>query len=198
MATSTNARKRSITGASTPEAPIRRTRKPSKMKRLIRTILLVLIVIIASVGSTLYYTWPAGSSLFDFMPSALTSAQADPNAPEPEKIAAPAPTSKPIFSALEPFTVTLYDGSSRSRVLHVAITLQVADEKSSVMVHEYMPIVRDRILKTLAEQHPIQVQSPEGREQLVDALSHTLLTPYDGSTTVPRLVNVLFTAFVVQ
>lgn len=198
MATSTNARKRSMTGAATPEAPTRRTHKPSKIKRLVRTVLLVLIVITASVGATLYYTWPAGSSLFNFIPSALTPAQADSNAPEPEKTVAPAPASKPIFSALEPFTVTLYDGSSRSRVLHVAITLQVADEKSSIMVHEYMPIVRDRILKTLAEQHPIHVQSPEGREQLVNALSDTLLTPYDGSTTVPRLVNVLFTAFVVQ
>lgn len=200
MATSTNARNRSTTGASTPEAPIRRQRKPSKLKRLIRTFLLVLIVITASVGATLYYTWPAGSSLFAFLSPVLNSAQADADAPEPEKSPAPPPppASKPIFTALDPFTVTLYDGSSRSRVLHVAITLQVADDASDSFVREYMPIVRDRVLKILSEQHPTYIQSPEGREQLVDALTDNLLTPYAASATIPRIINVLFTAFVVQ
>lgn len=202
MATSTTARKRSATAAAPEEAPARRQRKPSKIKRLLRTLLLVLIVIAASVGATLYYTWPANTPLLSFLQK--EAAPIDEEAPElaPVRPAAPPPppppSEKPIFSALDPFTVTLNDGSNRSRVLHVAITLRVADEPSSTMLHEYMPMVRDRVLKILSEQHPVHVQTPEGREQLVDALTHALRAPYDLSPTAPRITNVLFTAFVVQ
>lgn len=195
MATSTNARKRSAT-IIPEEAPApRRPPQPSKIKRLIRTLLLVLIVIAASVGATLYYTWPAGSSLFGFLQPGTTEATPAPaTIPSPP----PAPSQKPIFSKLEPFTVTLNDGGARSRILHVAITLRVEDEHSAVLLHEYMPVVRDRVLKILSEQHPIHVQSPEGREQLVDALDQALRTPYDRNATPPRIADVLFTAFVIQ
>lgn len=196
MATSTNARRRSATIAPEDAPVARRPRQPSKIKRMVRILLLVLIVIAASVGATLYYTWPTGTPLFGFLQKMATDDASEPTSSPPPP--PPAPSEKPIFTKLEPFTVTLNDGGSRSRILHVAITLRVEDEHSAILLHEYMPVVRDRVLKILSEQHPIHVQSPEGREQLVDFLSHSLRTPYDRNTNPPRIANVLFTAFVIQ
>lgn len=214
MATSTNARRRKTARNATPtseETPPRRKRKPSKFKRLIRMLLLILIVIAASVGATLYYTWPAGANLLGLdtllnidtaeeeTNGELAAQPAAPVAHEVEKpTPEPAPAERPIFTNLAPFTVTISEGGARSRILHVAITLQLLDESSVSLLKEYNPVVRDRILKTLSEQHPAHVQTPEGREQLVDSLIHVLSSPYGGPSTTPRIQNVLFTAFVIQ
>lgn len=203
MATSTNARRRGAKPEPEKDsAPVRQKRKPSKVKRFLRAVLLILILVAASVGATLYYTWPAGSALFGFLPPQDTAeepapaeqAVAEKVAPEPPA----APLEKPLFLKLDPFTVTLNDGGNRSRIMHVAITLQITNEASGTLLYEYMPVVRDRVLKILSEQHPAHVQTPEGREQLVDSLTNALRASYDQSLTKPQISNVLFTAFVIQ
>lgn len=203
MATSSsNARKRQAPDQpAAADSPARRKRKPSKFKRFLRIVLLVLIIIAASVGATLYYTWPAGASLLSFIPQSSTTDT------EPSDIVTPAapkepapvlPPEKPIFVRLEPFTVTISEGGSRSRILHVAITLRVADDKSSALIGEYMPMVRDQVLQILSAQHPQYIQTPEGREQLVASLKHALSQPYDAKSSGPDITHVLFTAFVIQ
>ncbi|MCQ9616003.1 flagellar basal body-associated FliL family protein [Paenalcaligenes niemegkensis] len=102
-----------------------------------------------------------------------------------------------MFTSLDPFTVTLNDGR-RTRVLHVAITLRVEDDASRRLVTEFMPMVRDRVLKVLAAQDPSRIQSAEGREELVIALTDSLRSSYDPSPATPRISDVLFTAFVIQ
>lgn len=203
MATSSsNARKRqALEQPAAADNPVRPKRKPSKFKRLLRIVLLVLIIIAASVGATLYYTWPAGASLFSFIPQskAIDTEPSDTVTPELPKESAPAlPPEKPIFVRLEPFTVTISEGGSRSRILHVAITLRVADEKSSALIGEYMPMVRDQVLQILSAQHPQYIQTPEGREQLVASLKHAMSQPYDAKSSGPDITHVLFTAFVIQ
>lgn len=205
MATSSTARKRQAPDSTAADTSNRRQKRPpSKVKRFLRLLLLMLIIIAASVGATLYYTWPAGASLFSFLPftSPSTETAAAPVAIETiveETALAPVvePT-KPIFSRLDPFTVTISEGGSRSRILHVAITLQVADSRSDNLLTEYMPVVRDRVLRILAEQHPQYLQTPEGREQLVATLDHSLSQPFDARTAGPDITHVLFTAFVIQ
>lgn len=202
MATSSsNARKRQAPDQpAAADSPARRKRKPSKFKHFLRIVLLVLIIIAASVGATLYYTWPAGASLLSFIPQSSTtdtepSDILPPEAPEPAPVL---PPEKPIFVRLEPFTVTISEGGSRSRILHVAITLRVADDKSSALIGEYMPMVRDQVLQILSAQHPQYIQTPEGREQLVASLKHALSQPYDAKSSGPDITHVLFTAFVIQ
>lgn len=109
----------------------------------------------------------------------------------------PVVTDKPIFAALEPFTVTLNE-HGRSRILYVGISLQVPDDNSRKVIQEFMPVVRDRVLHILAEQIPSRIQTSEGREDLVRSLSQGLQTPYEPSYVAPRVSNVLFTAFVIQ
>src|SRR5690554_1753074 len=103
----------------------------------------------------------------------------------------------PIFAPLEPFTVTLRDERT-TRILYVAITLRLVDESSRNMITEYMPEVRDRVLRLLAVQNPTYVQTPEGRERLVQDLTQLLQRPYLPQPRGPEISAVLFTAFVVQ
>lgn len=155
------------------------------MLRLLKFILLLIIVIGASVGATMWFTGR------DSAPSAPTAEQAV------QVPAAPIMVPVPIFAELDPFTVTLY-GETRNRILYTAITLRLGDEASRKQITDYMPEVRDRILKVLSAQQLPQIQTPEGRQALVDALKATLARPFAAQLPGPQIADVLFTAFVVQ
>lgn len=198
MATSTTARSRTSRATANAEQP-KRSRREGKggFSRMLLMLLVILLIVIGSVGGTLFYLWKTGSlNLFGASDAEATEvSEAAPKAVEAPKSA---PDVKPIFTALEPFTVTLTDGQ-RSRILYVVITLHVDDEDSRRIITEFMPIVRDRVLKTLSAQDPFEVQRPQGRDALVKALEITLTTPYSSHPdTRPNISNVLFTAFVVQ
>uniref|UniRef100_UPI0033406052 flagellar basal body-associated FliL family protein n=1 Tax=Castellaniella defragrans TaxID=75697 RepID=UPI0033406052 len=103
----------------------------------------------------------------------------------------------PIFTELAPFTVTLY-GAPRNRILHVGVTLRLADQDSRKIIEDYMPEVRDRVLKALSSQDIAKIQSPDGPQILADALRTALTQPFEPLPAGPRITDVLFTAFVVQ
>ena len=198
MATSTTARSKNASSSATTaaERPRRRSAR-SGFSRFLKNLLIVLLIIAASVGATLYYSWQQGGITFFAPPKAAGTEQ---EAEEEKPVAAPATpavSAKPIFTSLEPFTVTVSDGQ-RSRILYTALTLRVEDEDTRLLLGEFMPVVRDRVLKILSAQHPFHVQTPQGREDLVNALTIVLNAPYEPSTVKPRIANVLFTAFVVQ
>ena len=183
-------------GKATPQetAPVARNPKPSKLKHLLLWLLMILIVMLSSVGATLYFTWPASASLLGLD----KFLRLDDTAPIEVVAPIPAPSATPLFASLDNFTVSISDGG-RTRAFHVAITTQVADDASLDLLTQYSPIVRDRVLRVLSEQHPKHVQTPTGRAQLVDALIISLSAPFDASpATGPRIKDVLFTAFVIQ
>lgn len=103
----------------------------------------------------------------------------------------------PLFTSLEPFTVSLRDDHG-SRVLYVGITLRVETEASRKMLSTYMPEVRDRVLATLTKQSTTQIQAPDGRESLARQLLRELTKPYSPHPDGPQISRVLFTAYVVQ
>ena len=110
--------------------------------------------------------------------------------------AAPAPAPAPIFVNVDPFTVSLA-GRDFERVLHVALTLKVADEQTRERIVQYQPVARSRLLMLLSEQNPETVQTTEGKRQLANDIRHTINQPFVGD--VPQqVIDVLFTAFVVQ
>lgn len=155
--------------------------KPKKMSTVVKAVVGVLLIVAASVSGTLFY--------YNKMGTGSVSAAL---ATEPTAV-----FSAPVFSPLEPFTVTLNDEMG-GRVLYVAITLRVNSEASHKIIQEYMPEVRDRVLRELATQHPEQVQTSAGREALVNKLTNVLQQPYLPHTIGPQINSVLFTAFVVQ
>lgn len=155
-----------------------------RLGKLILWLLLIVLIIGASVAATYFFLQKTG------MPGAAAQAE---TAPERQIVSLPAP----IFAALEPFTVTLRDERT-TRVLYVAITLRLVDDASRNMINEYMPEVRDRVLRLLSVQNPGYVQTPEGRNQLVQDLTQLLQRPYLPQPRGPEISAVLFTAFVVQ
>lgn len=169
----------------TKRAPIASSSKggSGRFGKLLLGLLLVALVIGASVAATFYFFQHSGVL-------ANTSEGIEDTRP-----AAPLPA--PIFAPLEPFTVTLRDDRG-TRILYVAITLRLVDDASRNMVNEYMPEVRDRVLRLLSVQNPTQVQTPEGRQRLVRDLTELLQRPYMPQPRGPEISSVLFTAFVVQ
>ena len=153
-----------------------------KLSNTLRNIFLAMLLIAGSVAATLF--------LHDKIQ--LTPANADTahDAPPPVML-------EPLFTSLEPFTVSLRDDHG-SRVLYVGITLRVEDEAARKMLNTFMPEVRDRVLATLTQQGTTQIQAPQGREILADQLLRELTKPYQPNPQGPRISRVLFTAFVVQ
>jgi len=157
-------------------------KKQSGAFKFIKNFLTVALIVAASVGATLFY----------YGKTSLAPATAAQPA-EPPPVALP----NPIFTPLEPFTVTLRNEQT-NRILYVAITLRVTDELSRRQINQYMPEVRDRTLRLLAEQRSDHVQTPQGRAELVEGLLAALKAPYAPQPTGPAIESVLFTAFVVQ
>lgn len=106
------------------------------------------------------------------------------------------PPAAPIFLPLEPFTVTLTNTHSE-RLMHVGLTLKVADEDSQRRLNSYLPVLRSRILLLLTEQDAEQVQSRAGKRELANAVRHAANMPVEGDAP-QHVVDVLFNAFVVQ
>jgi len=158
------------------------------MLRLLKFILLLIIVIGASVGATMWFT---SRDSAPGTPSASMIGQAT-QTPAPQPVV-PAP----IFAELDPFTVTLY-GEVHNRILYTAITLRLGDEASRKQITDYMPEVRDRILKVLSAQQLPLIQTSEGRQALANDLKTTLARPFAAQLPGPMVADVLFTAFVVQ
>ena len=76
--------------------------------------------------------------------------------------------------------------------------LRLGGEASRKQITDYMPEVRDRILKVLSAQQLPLIQTSEGRQALANDLKTTLARPFAAQLPGPMVADVLFTAFVVQ
>ena len=148
--------------------------------RILNTILLVLILLVAAGGAGYYY----------FNNNGQAGAQVS-YVPEQAIVAAP------IFLALEPFTVTI-QGNRGTQILYSEITLRLNDSRSHNGLVQYMPEVRDRVLAELARHTAVELQSPEGREELAQRLRNVLSQPFQPHIDGASISSVLFTAFVIQ
>lgn len=156
-------------------------------------VFLLVVLVVLVVGSIFGTLFLANKFDIDLGLSSLApgaSAQA-------ESVKEEAPPPSPIFVPLEPFTVTLKT-ETRNRILYTGITVRVQNESSRTILLDYMPEVRDRILRLLATQNSDYIQTPDGRAALVAALSAELQKPFAPMPRGPQISDVLFTAFVIQ
>ncbi|HCN72559.1 MAG: flagellar basal body-associated protein FliL [Pusillimonas sp.] len=153
--------------------------------KLLKISLLVIAVIAVTLGSTFYYLSATG---------VLGTSEAQAQQSDVEA----APPIKPVFLPLEPFTVTLRDNDSLSRILYVEITLRTSDEASKLYLEEYMPEVRNRVITALSSYSPDFLQTNDGRATLAQEIQLLLQEPYEPDPTQAKLTRVLFTAFVIQ
>lgn len=108
-----------------------------------------------------------------------------------------APPLDPIFVALEPFTVNLQP-NGRSRFLHVAMTLKVADAKSQTQLAQYLPEVRSRVLTVLSNRQSDALLATAEKTQLADEIMAALNQPFAPNLASAKIASVMFTTFMLQ
>lgn len=178
------------TAAPTDAAP---PAKKGKMKLIIILVVVVLLLGAAAVGGLLLLKKKqSGDDPY--------AEEADQARPPPAAAAARDPKVKPVFVALDLFTVNLADRET-DRYLQVQMSLELRDEKSGEMVKNYMPIIRNNILTALSyktsaqllERHGKQRLSRELRTEVARALDleppdidEEELPPAEGATAAPE------------
>jgi len=104
---------------------------------------------------------------------------------------------EPIFYELAPFTVTVENDVSE-RILHIGMTLRLADDASRERLERYMPEVRNRVLLELSRLTPDGLKGTQGRTDLAAAIITALNRPFAPLPVGQYVTDVLFTTFVVQ
>src|SRR5690606_2468738 len=100
-------------------------KESTKIGKLFKSMVAIVVISLASVGATLFYTDKLA------IPNTQTSIKSE--AEEPAPVLA-----DPIFTPLEPFTVTLRSDRG-NRILYVGITLRLEDENSRRTIEQFMP-----------------------------------------------------------
>lgn len=126
----------------------------------------------------------------------LTRDDGDKAATEEPKVAQESAT--PIYVNIDPFTVNLQGDLYASRLLYMGLSLQVGDEDTREFLQENMPQVRSRLLILSSSQNPELLATPEGKEQLADAIIATLSEPMAAGQPELHIDDMLFTEFIVQ
>lgn len=110
---------------------------------------------------------------------------------------APKVAEKPIFVALEPFTVNL-QSEGRGRYLHVGIALKVKDEKAKAQVVEFMPELRSRVLLLLSNRPPESLVTTEDKSKLAEEIRTAIDAPLSADLPPQGVTSISFNTFVVQ
>ena len=150
---------------------------PGKSKKKLFILLGALVLALAGLGGgSYYYFFMKGKS-----------------APAPAQLK----VEVPIFMPLEPFTVNLQPGS-RSRFLHVAVTLKMADAASQARMTQYLPEVRSRVLSTLSNREAESLATPEDKTRLSGEIMQSLSQPFGPNTPPLNIDSVMFITFMLQ
>ncbi|MHB1084169.1 MAG: flagellar basal body-associated protein FliL [Thiobacillus sp.] len=105
------------------------------------------------------------------------------------------PQKTPVFLPLDTFTVNLLDGE---QYLQTDITLQVADEAQIVQIKLQMPRVRSRLLSLLSSKHAVDLATAEDKKKLTQEIMAQINQPFHPQGKPQKVVDVLFTTFVIQ
>lgn len=76
---------------------------------------------------------------------------------------------KPIFLALDPFTVNL--AGEHNRFAQVAVTMDVASPETAEALRTIMPAVRDKVLRLVSSKTPAELLSVDGKEILASEIA---------------------------
>ena len=103
----------------------------------------------------------------------------------------------PIFVPLDAFTVNL-KGEDGERFLHTGLSLKVADADTQGRMAQYLPEARSRILLLLSARQPADLATVEGKRKLADDIRSAINQPFAAGLPPQKVLDVLFTSFVVQ
>jgi flagellar FliL protein len=105
----------------------------------------------------------------------------------------------PEYLPVDPFTVNLQPGEDGAeQYLQLAFTLEVgsAEEKENIKVN--MAKVRSRVLLLLSSKKATDINTPAGKMQLAKEIVEQASEPLEERGEKQDVVDVLFTAFIIQ
>ncbi len=105
------------------------------------------------------------------------------------------PAKPPVYLALETFTVNLHDSE---QFMQVDLTLQVTEQADVDAIKLHMPRVRSRLLTLLASKDAEELLAPEGKDKLAKDILAEINKPFEPKGSPQKVVDVLFTSFVIQ
>lgn len=105
------------------------------------------------------------------------------------------PAKPPVYLALETFTVNLHDSE---QFLQVDLTLQATEPAEVDAIKLHMPRVRSRLLTLLASKDAEELLGPEGKDKLAKEILAEINKPFEPKGRPQKIVDVLFTSFVIQ
>jgi flagellar FliL protein len=103
----------------------------------------------------------------------------------------------PIFVPLDAFTVNL-KSEEGDRFLHTGLSLKVADSDTQARLAQYLPEARSRILLLLSARQPAELATVEGKQKLAHDIQAAISKPFAAGLPPQKVLDVLFTSFVVQ
>lgn len=146
--------------------------KPKKKRRLLKWMLALLLT--ASGAAAWYFMEGQGQG------------KAEAVQPKP-----------PVFVTLEPFTVNLQPGEG-DQYLQIGLVFKVSDSAAGDAIKLHMPEIRNRILLLLSSKHASELSTVDGKQKLSAEIMAEARRPLAPQPANPGIVNVFFTAFVIQ
>lgn len=156
----------------------------SKLKLIILIVLALLLAVGLSIGGT-WFILSKGDKAEQARPEAAASTAAPVRQPA-------------LYEDLQPAFVVNFNYQGRTRYLQLSVALMGRDAAGMEALKVHMPVLRNRLVMLLAGQDFADLQTPLGKEML---LQHALASVQElaqqetGSTVVEQ---VLFTNFVLQ
>jgi flagellar FliL protein len=135
--------------------------KKGKSKKLLVILIAAVLALVAIGGGAVFY--------LKKKQAAEETEWAEEEDARPVKSRKRDPAAKPVFVTLELFTVNLADRDA-DRYAQVAISLELTDEKSSEMIKNHMPIIRNYILMTLSHKTASELMDRSGKVKLAQEL----------------------------
>lgn len=99
---------------------------------------------------------------------------------------------------METFTVSLQpDEHEEDRVLYIGLTLRLADEESKVLIEQFMPEVRSRLLVVLSQQKARELSGDADKVRLINQIKEVIRQPLSPEQSA-NVTDVLFNAFIIR
>ncbi len=136
---------------------------PAKGKHKLLVILVAVFALLAAGG---------GGAAWFFHQKASADAKAEGEDGKPAKKAAA--SKPPVFNTLENFTVNLSGGD---HFLQLGVVLQLKDEETVEKVKVSLPLIRNRVLLLLSSKTAEDLESPKGKQALIDEILKSAREP---------------------
>ncbi len=160
-------------------------------KKKLKLMLLILVGVLVVAGVSV------GGTMFLLNPGSDGPADDEANLSE-EEMAAAMNAGPANYLAMQPAFVVNFNEAGRTRFLQLELSLVSRDGAAIDTANMHMPLLRNNLLQTLAEQDFETLKTVEGKEQLVESLTATVQATIEEKLGRPGFETVLFRSFVMQ